>query len=311
MGSRCHTELVEKSFFTDLISVNRLLVALCFLTGCFSLSAVAHADVGNAGAGPSPGLCDYPAVCGSGDDGALVAGYYYWEDFPVELNGSHRHCEWGGAQVIGNANLGFSGMMIQANVGATGPVGGVNGACFYVCPDGRQAEMPNPPGGWKDAIIPTKCKPIADNPFKPPPPPPEQVPIAPPIPEQGAVPAPGEPPLPPPPPPEVLPPPPPDQPPPPILGIPPGPPIVLPPGVAPGVPPGPPGQPAPPTLPGLPAVTSSAWHRLAPAPNNSQDDGSNDKPVIIPRGPSLAETLPSVTNPTCPNPLATVTRSCG
>lgn len=140
---------------------------------------VAHADVGNAGPGPSPGLCDYPAVCGSGVDGALVAGYYYWEDFPVELNGSHRHCEWGGAQTSGNVVAGFS-MMITVAAGVSGPVGGVNGACYYVCPDMQRAEMPNPPGGWKDAIRPTKCQPIGQNPFAPPPPP-EDVPIATPL----------------------------------------------------------------------------------------------------------------------------------
>jgi hypothetical protein len=157
----------------------RLVTLPVAVAGLLINCAVAQADPGNAGAGPSPGLCDYPAVCGSGDDGALLAGYYYWEDFPTELNGSHRHCEWGGAQASGSLAVGFS-MMFTVAAGTSGPVGGVNGSCFYVCPDMQRAEMPNPPGGWKDAIIPRKCQPIGGNPFLPPPPP-VDVPIAPPI----------------------------------------------------------------------------------------------------------------------------------
>ncbi len=154
--------------------MKRLLVALGAPIALM-FSPLAHAEPGNAGPGPSPGLCDYPAVCGSGVDGAMIAAYYYWEDMPVELNGSHRHCEWGGGQTSGN--LGFSMMW---SVGISGPVGGINGSCFYVCPDMQLAAMPNPPGGWRDAIRPTKCQPIGRNPFLPPPPP-QDVPIAPPI----------------------------------------------------------------------------------------------------------------------------------
>jgi hypothetical protein len=215
---------VRKLVMFFILTVGALMVIVVICAG------VTRADVGNAGPGPSPGLCEYPAVCGSGVDGFLIAGYYYWEDFPVELNGSHRHCEWGGGQTSGT--LGFS-MMVT--VGATGPVGGLNGACYYVCPDMQMAAMPNPPGGWKDAIRPTKCQPIGLNPFAPPPPP-QDVPISPPIAEQGAVPA------------------------------------------APFV------EPHPPAVPPLGAAP----------------------PVT----PPLAEQLPSVTNPVCPNPDATETKSC-
>jgi len=166
-------------------------------------SAMARADLGNAGPGPAPGLCQYPSVCDSGVIGAGAgAVYWYWEDFPIELNGSHRHCEW--AYAATEANLGFS-MMIQ--VGVNAPLGAGHGSCQYVCPDMQKADMPNPVGGWKDAIRPTKCQAIAPNPFAPPPPP-QDVPIAPPIAEQGAIPsipfgqqqpAPGQPVQPPPP----------------------------------------------------------------------------------------------------------------
>lgn len=157
-----------------LLSIIAITLALC------SLAGKARADLGNAGPGPAPGLCFYPAVCDSGMVGAGAgAAYWYWEDFPVELNGSHRHCEWGAAAT--DANIGFS-MLVQ--VGVTAPLGAAHGGCFYVCPSMARADMPNPVGGWKDAIRPTTCQPTGPNPFTPPP---EDVPIAPPIAEQGAV----------------------------------------------------------------------------------------------------------------------------
>lgn len=154
----------------------------------------AQADVGNFGPGGSttPGLCSYPAVCDVGSAGGVVGAYWYSEDWPVELNGSHRHCYYHGVMTQGN--VGFS-MMLE--IGGTGPVGALVGGCHYVCPDGELASWPNPVGGYKDAIIPTRCKPVGPNPDMP-------VDVSPPIAEQGAVPAIpfGQPPPPPPPPPE-------------------------------------------------------------------------------------------------------------
>jgi hypothetical protein len=199
----------------------------------------ARSDLGNAGPGPSPGLCQYPSVCDSGVIGVGAgAVYWYWEDFPIELNGSHRHCQWGGASTEANASVGIS-MVIQAQVGVTAPLGALVGGCRYVCPSMELAAFPNPPGGWKDAIRPTKCQPIAPCPIEwCPPPPPQDVPIAPPIGEQGAVPS-----------------------------------IPF-------------GQPQPqPGAPGAPGV-------------------------VPPVEPPVAEELPSVTNPVCPNPAATTDESC-
>jgi hypothetical protein len=231
---------------TTLIRWLLLVVAAVLFIGTTN----SRADLGNAGPGPAPGLCQYPAVCGGGVAGAGAAAvYWYWEDFPVELNGSHRHCQWGGGAT--EANLGFS-MILQ--VGVQAPLGAITGNCFYVCPDMQQADFPNPPGGWKDAIRPTKCQPIAPNPFEPRPPP-QDVPIAPPIAEQGAVPqAPFQS----------------------------GPPVM---------PPGIPSQPSPPgpPNPGMPGVSP-------PQPNGPT--------------PPLAEQLPSVTNPVCPNPAATTDEAC-
>jgi hypothetical protein len=154
-----------------------LLMAAIALLSC----PPADADIG--GQIPAPGLCEYPGVGGSGMAGALVPAYWYWCDFPVELNGSHWHCQYAGAAGIGT--IGVS-MIFQA--GIAGPVGGMVGGCAFLCPDMRLAASPNPPGGWKDAIRPTRCQPIGLNPFAPPPPP-EDVPISPPIAEQGAIPS--------------------------------------------------------------------------------------------------------------------------
>jgi hypothetical protein len=140
-------------------------------------SLVAHGDVGNMGPGPAPGLCSYPATCDVGEAGGVVATYWYREDWPVELNGTHRHCYYYGTAT--DANVGFS-MVLQ--ISATGPLGAMVGGCHYVCPDGQLGEFPNPVGGWKDAMRPARCKPIGPNPDMP-------VPISTPIAEQGAVPA--------------------------------------------------------------------------------------------------------------------------
>jgi hypothetical protein len=201
--------------------------------------SAAHADLGNAGPGPAPGLCAYPAVCDGGVAGfGAAAVYWYWEDFPVELNGAHRHCQWGGGATEANAQAGFS-MMVQVSVGVQAPLGALKGGCGYVCPDMKKADMPNPPGGWKDAIRPTKCQPVGGlNPWDPTPAAPEDVPIAPPIGEQGAVPS-----------------------------------IPF-------------GQQQP--QPGSPV----------PSP-----------PAGAPE-PPIAQQLPSVTNPVCPNPVATQTSTC-
>ncbi len=153
------------------------------------LAPTAQADAGS-GQMPSPGLCDYPATCGMGMIGAgVTAIYWYWADTPTELNGSHRHCQTGGAAATFNASVGVSFIMINASIGISAPLGGILGGCDYVCPSGLKAAVPNPPGGWKDAIRPTKCQPIGGPLPWDPPPPPEDAPEAPPIAEQGAVPA--------------------------------------------------------------------------------------------------------------------------
>jgi hypothetical protein len=144
--------------------VRKLLVAVAVAVGVpvawLLLSCPpAKADVG--GQVPGPGLCEYPGIGGSG---MVMSSYYYYCDFPTELNGSHWHCQYGGfaIQAIGGVSiLMFSG-------GITGNVGGLNGTCSWRCPDMTMAEAPNPPGGWKEGIRPTNCNSIGPNPEAPP-----------------------------------------------------------------------------------------------------------------------------------------------
>ena len=179
----------------------RKLVAAFGMPAVALSCAVAHADVG--GAVPAPGLCEYPGVCGSG---MIMNAYYYWSDFPTEINGSHWHCQWGGGSI--DAAAGISIMMFTA--GISGHIGALNGTCTWRCPDMSLAAQPDPPGAWKDHITPTKCKTVGPNPDVEAPPP-------------------------------------------------------------------------------------------EPSPT----------PEVVPSGPPPAVLLPSVTDPTCPNPDATVTRACG
>jgi len=51
---------------------------------------VTRADIG--GNIPGPGLCDYPGV---GSSGNVMGGNWFYCDFPIEINGSHRHCAYG------------------------------------------------------------------------------------------------------------------------------------------------------------------------------------------------------------------------
>jgi hypothetical protein len=121
-------------------------------------SPVAHGDIG--GVVPGPGLCDYPGIGGSG---MVMSTYYYWCDFPTEGNGSHWHCEYGGAAVV--ATGGVSILMFQASI--SGNVGAVGGSCSWRCPDNTLSAAPNPPGAWKASMNPAKCVPVG---AAPPPP---------------------------------------------------------------------------------------------------------------------------------------------
>ena len=94
--------------------------------------------------------CNYPFVgAGAGVNILGVEGGGQFCDGPTEVNWSHYHCESGGA----NVNIG-----VLALTPAVGPIslggfggsgtGGKGGDCFYRCPDGSIAPIPNPPATW-------------------------------------------------------------------------------------------------------------------------------------------------------------------
>lgn len=125
--------------------------------------AMAKAHAGVDGTVPSPGNCDYPAICKFGMIGeGVVAEYYWYSDEPTEENGSHRHCEYGGAASTFNGN--FSAFMFTAGVSA--PVGALVGSCDYRCPNNAMAKepMPNPPSMWLQGYgyNGTKCTSVGD-----------------------------------------------------------------------------------------------------------------------------------------------------
>lgn len=119
-----------------------LVLAACALfLGCFFDAPTAHA-----------GLCEYPGV---GVGANVLVGRGYFCDFPTEINGSHWHCEYGGAGLGG-------GFILNGDMGSIGIAGGgIGGAsCSWRCPDNTMAPAPNPPGAWKEYMIPkaNACK---------------------------------------------------------------------------------------------------------------------------------------------------------
>lgn len=108
---------------------------------------VPDASANPGGNFPGPGLPDYPCVGQSGLVGIVP---YYFEDCPTEANGSHRHCEAGGVSASGGAFTATSGL----GFGGLGNFGFAFGSCYYKWPDGALAPMPNPPGAWRNFLVP-------------------------------------------------------------------------------------------------------------------------------------------------------------
>lgn len=108
--------------------------------GMLTASAPAHAD--------SFGYpCQYPGV----GTGAFVFGAEgQFCDFPTEVNGTHWHCESGGVRLGGLGLAGQNGI----SLGALGVIGGGGEGCSWRCPDNTLGPAPNPPGGWKEYMVP-------------------------------------------------------------------------------------------------------------------------------------------------------------
>lgn len=136
--------------------MRRLILALCGLISVAVFTASgAHADVG--GSVPGPDLCDYPGV---GQAGAETGAYHYTCSFPMEENGSHWQCDYGGGMVTGVAGVSF----FMLNAGITMPLGALEGACAFRCPDGALSAPPNPPGAWRNYLAARPCKPVQAQP---------------------------------------------------------------------------------------------------------------------------------------------------
>lgn len=170
--ARCHCRSQKAFRVKESLSTGiRLLLALGVTSWVLLKSPMAWAAPG--GNVPGPGLCDYPGVGGSTFE-AGVATYYC--DFPVEENSTHWHCEYGGWNLggpagngpIGGAFMGF-GVTLPA-----GDVGGADGNCSWRWPDNTVGPAPNPPGAWKNYLVP-----------KPPPPEHRAPPTPPAEPESG------------------------------------------------------------------------------------------------------------------------------
>ncbi len=95
--------------------------------------------------------CPYPGVgILNVNVGGIGGGFC---DFPTEINGAHWHCEGGGVSL----GLGGTGVAVGSGgtVGIAGVGQGVNGvSCNWRCPDNTDAPAPNPPGQWREYLVP-------------------------------------------------------------------------------------------------------------------------------------------------------------
>jgi hypothetical protein len=136
-------------------------VALALVVPAWLASvSTAHAEVD--GSVPGPGLCAYPMVGESGMDFGV---YHYVCDGPIEINGSHWHCEYGGAAGQGSVGGGLSLAIISLNAQVGTNIGVLEGTCSWRCPDNNLAAAPNPPLAWQGGQPMTaRCKDIAPAP---------------------------------------------------------------------------------------------------------------------------------------------------
>ena len=142
--------------------------ALVVLVG--ALLALVMAPASHAGPGGSiamPGVCDYPGIGGS----TYSAGAFsYYCDFPVEENGAHWHSELGGYNIggpTGASSLGGEFMGFGVTIPA-GSFGGGTGGSGWRWPDNTPAPAPNPPGAWKNYMVPKLAPPEHRGPPAPP-----------------------------------------------------------------------------------------------------------------------------------------------
>lgn len=131
--------------------VRALLAALLLVLTCISVDPPAYAGPGGSIAMPGP--CDYPGV---GHQVYAAGGAFWYCDFPVEENCTHWHAEgkdWnaGGPTGSGGYQFDFAGFGIGIPGGI---IGGGDGWQGYLYPDNTPGPWPNPPGLWKERLIP-------------------------------------------------------------------------------------------------------------------------------------------------------------
>lgn len=113
--------------------------------------AVDFAPAARADVTTSP--CQYPFV---GMAGTVTLGFQAGGAFcdgPTEVNGTHYHCEAGGANVSGGG-IGLAplnGFTFGGILGAG--IGGGGASCTFRCPDNTLSRMPNPPQEWKTYMV--------------------------------------------------------------------------------------------------------------------------------------------------------------
>ena len=100
-----------------------------------------------------PGRADICAYPGVGIGVNVLVGHGGFCDYPTEINGSHMHCETGGYGGGGAFGTGFGGSDAGIS-GAFGSSGIGGGSCSWRCPDNTLAPAPNPPGAWKEYLVP-------------------------------------------------------------------------------------------------------------------------------------------------------------
>lgn len=113
----------------------------------FAFAIVVGTPTSSADVGGVPPLPSYPCV-GPGGLAAVVPYTYY--DCPTEANGVHYHCEQGGPNLSGGAFTGSNGF----GIGGLGQFGFVFGGCSWRYPDNTPGPAPNPPGAWRNFLVP-------------------------------------------------------------------------------------------------------------------------------------------------------------
>ena len=119
-----------------------VLALLAFCALMFTMP-MAYADISGV-----PNLPSYPCIGPAGL--AAVVPYQYF-DCPTEANGVHYHCEIGGPNISGGAFTGSNGI----GIGGLGNFGFVFGSCAWRWPDNTDGPAPNPPGAWRNFLVPS------------------------------------------------------------------------------------------------------------------------------------------------------------